>query len=98
MLTNYSQQSSFEQAIIETFGGDRPCEVCKFIQAGDTESFPQPEQKNSESKSFKLLIGRVTDICVIPAHSKVPYRLIVIKHQPSLLYEVPTPPPRAACS
>ena len=31
MLTSYSQEGSFEQAIIETFGDERPCDVCIVI-------------------------------------------------------------------
>ena len=37
MVASYSRESSIEQAFAETFGGDRPCELCKIITAVDTE-------------------------------------------------------------
>ena len=94
MLASYSQQSSFEQAIIETFGGDRPCEICKFIQATDTESSPEPERKSNENQSFKLLLARTADAYTIPLFSRVAYSLTPEAFQPSRPHEVPTPPPR----
>lgn len=94
MLASYSQQSSFEQAIIETFGGDRPCEICKFIQVTDTESSPEPEQKSNENQSFKLLPLRTADTYTATPFSRVAYRLTPETFRPSRSYEVPTPPPK----
>lgn len=31
MVTSYSQESSLKEAFRDTFGGDRPCEMCRFI-------------------------------------------------------------------
>lgn len=94
MLASYSQESSLEQAIIETFGGDRPCEICKFIQATDTESTPRPEQKANDRLDFKLLVLQEADISKALAHFRILYRLAATELQPSLYYKVPTPPPR----
>jgi len=95
MLANYSQQSSFEQAIIETFGGNRPCEICKFIQAVDEEdTTPTPEQKSGDSQRFKLMPTRAPDICILPGFSRVLYPPVSKLFYPSLYSKVPTPPPR----
>ena len=94
MLASYSQQSSLEQAIIETFGGDRPCEICKFIQATDTESKPAPEQKANDNSGFKLLPVQTADISTAPAYSRILYRFAATEFYPYLYYKVPTPPPR----
>ena len=45
MVANYSQESSIEQAFVETFGGERPCELCKIITAVDTA-----EQESTPNK------------------------------------------------
>ena len=94
MLVSYSQQSSLEQAIIETFGGGRPCEICKFIQTKDTESAPISEQKASESQSFKLLLGQVANVFIMQVYYKASHCLISEKFWPFLMHEVPIPPPR----
>lgn len=94
MLASYSQQSSLEQAIIETFGGDRPCEICKFIQTTDDNTPPKPEQKSSERQSFKLMPTQTSDLCILPDYSITKYPPPPKGAYPSLCYEVPTPPPR----
>ncbi len=94
MLASYSQQSSLEQAIIETFGGDRPCEICKFIQATDTESAPVSQQKANDHSGFKLLPVQTADISTVPAYFRMSYRFAATALYPYLYYKVPTPPPR----
>ena len=32
MLVAYSQQADFREALAKTFGGDHPCQICKFVQ------------------------------------------------------------------
>ena len=94
MLVSYSQQSDFEQAIIETFGGDRPCEVCKFIQAIDEETSPTPVSEAKENKSFKLLSAQAAQINIVPNHSQASYYGQSERLPPLLYYGAPTPPPR----
>jgi hypothetical protein len=74
MLASYSQESSFEQAIIETFGGDRPCEICKFIQTIDTESTPRPKQKANDHSDFKLITIQAADTPTKLAHFSIAIR------------------------
>lgn len=58
MLTTYSQESSLEQAIRETFGGDRPCELCKIIDQSKQDSPDNmPANNQSESRDLKLMLG-----------------------------------------
>lgn len=94
MLASYSQQSSLEQAIIETFGGNRPCEVCKFIQETNAESFPLSEQKPKNIQGFKLLPGTIADICITSEYTRLFYPLAQTQFLLSPDYKIPTPPPR----
>lgn len=98
MLVNYSQQSSFEQAVVETFGGDRPCGMCKFIQTTDEEGTPAKEAQPSESKGFKLILGYASKLCALPRHSKFSYYRLSEETQQLLSQKVPTPPPESALS
>ena len=45
MVANYSQESSIEQAFFETFGGERPCDLCKIITAVDTGTGKRRQQR-----------------------------------------------------
>lgn len=95
MLTNYSQESSFEQAVRETFGGERPCEMCKLVtKVQETESKPSKSANKTEFKDLKLLQGSTQPICL-----KHPRRYFVNTTCPTHVYEdpyqrVPSPPPR----
>ena len=58
MLTNYAQEDSFEQAVQDTFSGERPCHLCTFIKEakGDAPQTPAGIQQ-TEAKDFKLIPG-----------------------------------------
>lgn len=96
MLASYSQESSFEQAIAETFGDQRPCDLCLVIDAvEDTESTNGSTQR-SETKDLKLMLGLGRAIKVIvPLQAYEPKATIVCEPENAWL-AVPTPPPRAA--
>ena len=95
MLATYSQESSFEQAIIETFGDERPCDVCRVIDAVE-ESESTGNAQRAEQKSLKLMLGLGRAIEVyVPSATYEPKASIVCEPENALLL-VPTPPPRAA--
>ena len=97
MITSYSQESSFEQAIKETFGGDRPCEVCKLIQDVDpSEQETVPSAESSEIKSLKLLLGQAKRITFADTYTLAANLSINHDGPPHLFHKVPTPPPRIA--
>jgi hypothetical protein len=95
MVASYSQESSIEQAFAETFGGDRPCELCKIITAVDTEQESStPAQSSSEVKSLKLLPGQAPRISIAPTYFLAANRSMVDQASPHRHPDVPTPPPR----
>lgn len=57
MLTSYSQEGSFEQAIIETFSDERPCDVCIVIDLLGKNESHKGETQRGENKEIKLMLG-----------------------------------------
>ena len=97
MVANYSQESSIEQAFVETFGGERPCELCKIITAVDTaEQESAPNKEPTEIKGLKLLLGQAEHFnaapkCWIAPKGRTTEQSAATRHK-----DVPTPPPRRA--
>jgi hypothetical protein len=94
MIASYSQESNIKQAFTETFGGERPCELCKFITAIDAEQETAPVNEPTEVKPLKLLPGKTEHLTMAPTY------LIASKHSDNNRFgryrhpDVPTPPPR----
>ncbi|MFT5837333.1 MAG: hypothetical protein ACI9ZV_000838 [Candidatus Azotimanducaceae bacterium] len=95
MVASYSQESSFEQAIIETFGDQRPCDVCRVIDSVEATQSSNTAQR-SENKDIKLMLGlgRAVQL-IVPTQAYQPKATVVCKPENALL-AVPTPPPRTA--
>ena len=96
MVASYSQESGIEQAIADTFGGERPCELCKIITAVDTEQETAPIKEPTEIKSLKLLLGQAERLSIAPTYFIAAKRgnsdrSALLRHP-----DVPTPPPRLA--
>lgn len=94
MVATYSQESSIEQAFAETFGGNRPCELCKIITAVNIEQESAPFKESSETMSLKLIIDQAPRINFAPTHFIAAQRSTVDQASPHRHPDVPTPPPR----
>ena len=96
MLTSYTQESSLEQAFAETFGDERPCDLCRVIDAVEEDQSSKDPAQRSESKDLKLMLGLSRAIQVAaPVRAYEPKATVVCEPENALL-TVPTPPPRAA--
>jgi len=97
MVGTYAQEDGIEQAIRETFNGERPCELCKIIQATETSEQPiTPNQTDSKQRDFQLLLVKV-DAFALLDNAKSP--ILRPEHAAAVTSrsgEVPVPPPRAA--
>ena len=95
MLVNYSQESSIQIAVSETFSGERPCRLCNFIADVDTKQSKLPIQPGASAlKDIKLMLGLSRPIQLpspIKNHLGVPVDQYFIK-EPVL--EKRDPPPR----
>lgn len=96
MLANYSQQSSFEQAIIDTFGDERPCDICRMIDAVEASDSTTTPLQQQEKKDLKLMLGlgRAIEI-IVPTRAYQPVALTICEPEDAY-HRVPTPPPKAA--
>ena len=95
MLASYSQESSFQQAIVETFGDERPCEVCRVIDAVE-DSEREAHVAQAGQNEIKLMLGLARAIRIkIPAAACRPAAILVGKPE-DVSGRVPTPPPRRA--
>lgn len=96
MLTSYSQEGSFEQAIIETFGDEHPCDVCIVIDLIEKTESSKGATQRAENKDIKLMLGLSRAIeMVVPSRAYEPKLTAVSKPENAQL-SVPTPPPRLA--
>ena len=96
MLASYSQEGSFEQAIIETFGNERPCDVCIVIDLLEETESTKGAAQGVENKAIKLMLGLSRAIeMVVPSRAYEPKVTTVCK--PENAHQlVPTPPPKVA--
>ena len=96
MLASYSQEGSFEQAIIETFGNERPCDVCIVSDLLEETESTKGAAQGVENKAIKLMLGLSRAIeMVVPSRAYEPKLTAVSKPENAQL-SVPTPPPRLA--
>lgn len=96
MLVSYSQDTSLKQAIKETFGDERPCDVCRVIDTAEqNQQSTTSELPNTKLKEIKLMLGlarptTIAHISVTPlTYDEQTSRLLSVSQL------VPTPPPRA---
>ncbi|NBB79789.1 MAG: hypothetical protein GVY36_10130 [Verrucomicrobia bacterium] len=96
MLSSYAQEDGIEQAIRETFNGERPCQLCQIIQASETREQPlAPNRVDSKQGDFQLVLIEI-DAITLPKHAKP--RLPRPDHAAMLPVrsgDVPVPPPRS---
>lgn len=95
MIASYSQESSIEQAFEDTFGGERPCELCKIIKAVD-ESDNQTPLNISESHKLTLMLGLARPVYLNTPCSWIIERSWLEWNPENAHHAVPTPPPRLA--
>lgn len=96
MLVSYTQASSFQQAIIDTFGDERPCDVCEVIDAVERSNTASPSALANEQRDFKLMLGLGRAIQIlVPTSAEGPAATLVCEPE-NAHRQVPTPPPRAA--
>lgn len=93
MVVSYSQDSTIEQAFKETFGGERPCDMCKIITAVDETEQETPLNVNESSK-LTLMLGLAKPIKINVPESDTAHALCTQQSPESALNTVPTPPPR----
>ncbi|ADE55299.1 hypothetical protein [Coraliomargarita akajimensis] len=94
MIASYSSESTLQQAVEDTFSGERPCALCCIIdQVEETE--PSQPKKQSAEKDLKLLDRRATPLAL--THPSPPTLPLAGSETLSGQWSprAPTPPPRS---
>ena len=96
MLTSYSQEGSFEQAITETFGDERPCDIFIVIDLLEKNESNKGETQRAENTDIKLMLGLGRAIeMVVPSRAYEP-KVTAVCNPENVHLSVPTPPPKVA--
>jgi len=97
MLATYSREKPLEQAINDTFGGERPCDLCRLIEHIDSNSEEDmPAATQNRLVELRLILGLGKEIFV--ASPEAVTQPISWSSTPpgEYLSSVPTPPPRVS--
>jgi hypothetical protein len=90
MVVGYSQHCSFGQAIVQTFDGEHPCDLCKGINKARGEE----KKQDSQSPATKTdLICTIRRVVLVPPFTSLTFAQLIT----SLTYgfqQPPSPPPR----
>jgi hypothetical protein len=91
MIVNYSQRCSIKEAIVQTFDGHHPCDLCKQIG----------KARDAENKQERRIVSIKTDlICTVRQVAFLP-RVVPLEYLELTNQSVwesqepPSPPPRA---
>jgi hypothetical protein len=91
MVVSYSQDAPLTEALVKTFDGKHPCELCKEIAKGK-----QSEKKSEfplQLKKFEFLAVKAQFLFAAPTNF---WRLVAADdYLKSILFAPPTPPPRS---
>jgi hypothetical protein len=90
MVFNYSQHCSFKQAIVQTFDGKHPCDLCKHISKTRNGENKQDRQPSSAKTDLICTIHRVL---LLPPFAPFDY-FTVVSSSVDALQEPLSPPPR----
>ena len=94
MLVSYSSHDTFQQAFIETFSDDRPCDLCRIIDTLEAEESDFPPIQIGQEE-IKLMLGLARAIIISAPNATPPQWSIKLCEPDDALVVVPTPPPRA---
>jgi hypothetical protein len=98
MLGQYARQGSLLSALVKTFDGKHPCDLCLTIQHGRQQE--QSENKKlpcaSRDKTTEMLCEAWRAVAPLPPVARFLAVPFVPQWRPDFLETPPTPPPRAA--
>ena len=95
MLSSYAQEGGIEQAIRETFSGERPCLLCKIIEATEDQNTREVSAQ-PQAKDFRLLLPSFATVKLdLPLLQQAPFRRLDASAT-TVFKDVPTPPPRSS--
>jgi hypothetical protein len=94
MIANYSQESSLRVAIQETFSGERPCGMCKVIQATEGTDSSSHNKARATADELRLFLLLVSPLTLAPDENTLGRTQLQRQFINSCFTTVPTPPPK----
>jgi hypothetical protein len=92
MLVDYAQRDSLSTAVVKTFDGAHPCELCHTVKEGRLE-----EQKKLPATTIAKLDAILAPVVQLPPRPETPRLFFPVARQPREVARSPlTPPPRLA--
>jgi len=95
MLIEYSQSSSLRAAVIKTFGGKAPCQMCRTIEEGRQKETKLPATLKADKKCDKFFSAPVAFL-EVPAPVPFSYPPVSNESASSRASSPPAPVPLAA--
>jgi glycine cleavage system pyridoxal-binding protein P len=91
MLVAYSAEQSLAEALADTFGGERPCEMCVTIQKEKSAE----QKKEAATHSIKQIEGVLAaDAVLVIPERRDGFAVATLANWRALSFSPPTPPPK----
>ncbi|MFP4203319.1 MAG: hypothetical protein ACLFS4_03195 [Opitutales bacterium] len=94
MLISYAQESSIQEAVRDTFSGQRPCDLCHLIEAVEHEE-ETTAYASRATEDFRLLMPRMGRLALPSQPRQTFERPRHVIQPPNAPLATPVPPPRA---
>lgn len=97
MVVDYAREDGAARALAQTFSGERPCGMCRFIEAVETEDHPddpQAPERSAELREIKLLLLSAGEPIATPASDRKIPRDGSVRMPETRISSVAVPPPR----
>jgi len=98
MVVDYAREDGAARALAQTFSGERPCGMCRFIEAVETEDHPddpQAPERSVELREIKLLLLSAGEPIATPASDREMPGDGSVHAPETWISSVAVPPPRA---
>ena len=92
MLVTFAQEDGFEQAVVKTFGGENPCDMCLFVAEGKKASQEIPQELSLKKIDLAPAEKAIVFVPRPSAFEPTPFSLSAEVR----LYPPRTPPPDLA--
>jgi hypothetical protein len=94
MLVTYSQESNLRIGFQQTFSGERPCGMCKAIQATDNSDTKSPIKATAPADELRLFLVIANPLKLAPMETSIRQTLAHTQSAGPRYTKVPTPPPK----
>ncbi len=91
MAVSYSQESTLREALVKTFDGQHPCQLCKVVRHGERAA----QNKDAPKPITKLDLFLGAKQVTLFSSLRLPFQINSIAPMTSRRDAPPTPPPKS---